>query len=187
MKRSKRLLALLMIFCFTFLFTLPAIAEGEFEEPDLAMPVITGQPQESANIRSDMSMNLFVYANIPTDDSLIRYQWFVIENEGANSKKLKGKTDYLLTVPVKDYQNGAKFYCVVYNASDSSPDDGSHRVESSMTTLTIYEAPKIPFWQNFGMNLFFIGFLMTAGILQIVSMPFSFIQWLNRSIAGLLY
>jgi len=133
MKRTKRLLAILLALALAFTLALPAFAE----DPDPAMPVITVQPQSVHVAYFNKGFTLFVEAYIPNGDA-IGYRWVRIPPSGAEEKVGGNFASYTYTewsAPETYY-----FYVEVYNRNNPELSVTSETVSVSMEPPTLWEA-----------------------------------------------
>jgi len=122
MKTTKRLLVLLLGLALAFALAMPAFAEED--EPASPMPVITVQPEWiSTGISTEIT--LAVEAEIPNGDPL-GYQWY----DAFKKKPIEGAVSPALCVKSDEITMFGLFYCVVYNSTDSSAENGPNRAVS---------------------------------------------------------
>jgi len=150
MKYATRILTLLLALVLCAGLAVPVFAEEgeeldlampeivmqspEEDEPDPAMPVITMQP-EPYTVQNNPStfFRVGVLAEIPNGDP-IGYQWYEAKPKGdiplssTTNRLNEGYSEWDLLI-------GVNFYCVVYNQSDSTAEEGPHRVVSETVAV----------------------------------------------------
>ena len=160
MSLSKRLLALFLVFVLAFSLALPAFAEGEPEEPNPAMPVITVQPQ-GGRIRLGQKFTLSVQAHIPNGDE-IEYIWYhsrrIIDMPSSNELVISG-----------DYA-GTNEYSIEVNVEVINKANPEYSVTSETARVEVYLTP----YDQFMMS----DFGNTAmGVLLFPFAPLAFLLW----------
>ena len=146
MKLLKRLLVSLLVIALALGLALPAFAAD-----DPAMPVITAQYEriiDLAILKKHPNPHIVqsVETNIPSGDP-IGYQWYIIKGGDTVATPIEGATGNSYDVYYNRYSVGDKIFVIVYNAADSTPEEGPHRVQSKMTTF-VDTTPEPTWWQR---------------------------------------